>query len=148
MTLKPVLYRTESEIENLVRAFENATLTPSEFTHHAHMTVALWYLWRSPYAEAVTQMCTAIRHFAARHHHDQLYNETITLFWMQLLQHLLQQAQPVTSIAETVYQILMTWGSMAFVFKHYSHARVFSEAAKHAWVEPDLRPLGFDIAYH
>jgi hypothetical protein len=144
MTLKPAIYRTQEDIECLVQAFENASLSPSEFSHHAHMTVALWYLMRLPYADAVTHMRMQIRKFAARHHQSQLYNETITLFWMKLLRHLLNRAELGTSAADTVYQILTTWGSMLFVFKHYSKELVFSEAAKQSWVEPELRPLGFE----
>ena len=144
MTLKPAIYRTQEEIEILVRDFEDGSLSPAEFDHHAHMTVALWYLMRLPYAQAVDQMRVQIRQFAARHQKHQLYNETITLFWMKLMQHLLGRAAPPTSTADTVHQILSTWGSMAFVFKHYSKELVFSESAKAAWVEPDLLPLGFE----
>ena len=93
MTLKPVTYRSAAEIEALVRAFEQGTLPPGEFNHHAHMTVALWYLRRHPYPEAVDRMRAAITHFAARHHQSQLYNETITLFWMKLLRHVLDQSE-------------------------------------------------------
>jgi hypothetical protein len=107
------------------------------------MTVALWYLRLYPYAEAVEQMRASIRHYAAAHHHDQLYNETITLFWLKLLRHLLDRAEPGAPLADTVYNILAQWGSMGFVFKHYTKETVFSPAAKAAWVEPDVRPLGF-----
>jgi hypothetical protein len=145
MTFKPAIYRTQEEIETLVRAFEKGSLSPAEFNHHAHMTVALWYLRHLPYPNAVAHLRAQIRGFAARHHQSQLYNETITLFWMKLLRHLLNRAEPVTSLADTVYQILVAWGSMRFVFKHYSQELVFSEKAKQAWVEPDLRPLRFEI---
>ncbi len=144
MTLRPAIHRTEEEIEILVQTFEDSSLSPAEFDHHAHMTVALWYLMQLPYPEAVSRMKIQIRQFAARHQKNQLYNETITLFWMKLLQHLLQEAAPAASTADTVHQILSAWGSMAFVFKHYSKELVFSESAKGAWVEPDLLPLGFE----
>lgn len=145
MTLKPVTYRTESEIQRLVHAFEQGSLPNSEFNHHAHMTVALWYLMHYSYPDAVIEMRTHIRHFASAHGQSQLYNETITLFWLKLLRHLLDRADPAAPFAETVYRILSDWGSMLFVFKHYSQELVFSDAAKQSWVEPDLRPLGFEI---
>lgn len=37
-------YKTLDEIKNIVRAFEDCTLPRSEWTHHAHLTIALWYL--------------------------------------------------------------------------------------------------------
>ena len=140
---KPAPRRSETESEALVRAFENGTLPPAEFNHHAHMTVALWYLMHRPYAQAVNQMRAAIAHYAARHQHHQLYNETITLFWMKLLRHSLNRAEPGQAMADTLHAILAQWGSMGFVFKHYTKETVFSPAAKAAWVEPDLLPLPF-----
>ena len=41
--------RTDAEIEALVRSFEDRTLPRPEWTHHAHLTVALrWRIgcWR------------------------------------------------------------------------------------------------------
>ena len=143
MPLKTPIYRSSEEIENLVRAFEAGTLSPAEFNHHAHMTVAMWYLTQLPFPAALARMRTSIRQFAALHHQNNLYNETITVFWMKLLRHLLAVAEPITSVADTIYEILASWGSMEFIFKHYSKELAFSETARLAWVEPDLRPLGF-----
>ncbi len=143
MILKPATYRTQEEIERLVRDFEDASLSPAEFNHLAHMTVAMRYLMHFPYPDAVAHMRIQIRQFAAKLSQNQLYNETITLFWMKLLNHLLQYVEPGDSPADTVYQILSNWDSMGFVFKHYSKELAFSEAARQAWVEPDLLPLGF-----
>jgi hypothetical protein len=42
----------ESEIVNFVRAFEEQTLPRSQWTHTAHLIVALWYLVQYPEAEA------------------------------------------------------------------------------------------------
>jgi len=84
-TSQSPLYRSSEQITQLVRAFEAGTLAPSQFDHHAHMTVALWYLSRMSFPEAIATMRTNIQHFAARHQHSQLYHETITGFWMRLL---------------------------------------------------------------
>lgn len=143
MSLKTPIYRTTDEIEQLVRAFESGTLSPAEFNHHAHMTVALWYLMKLPYSDALAQMRTNIRKFAGFYNQNQLYNETITLFWMKLCHHLLAASAPIESVADTTYQILARWGSMQYVFKHYSKELVFSKQAKQTWVDPDLLPLGF-----
>jgi hypothetical protein len=144
MTIKPVIYRSEAEMERLVEAFENGSLAPAEFSHHAHMTVAMWYLQKYPFADAVDRMRSTTKHFAERHQQHQLYNETITLFWMKLLDHLLKRADPAASLPDTVQEIITRWGSMGFVFKHYSKEHVNSAEAKQSWVEPDLLPLGFE----
>ena len=61
------IFRTEEQIEQLVRAFENCSLSAAEFDHHAHMTVALWYLMRGSLLDATERMRTNIQRFA-RHH--------------------------------------------------------------------------------
>ncbi len=141
--MKPVPQRSELEIEALVEAFESASIAPAAFDHHAHVTIALWYLMRLPYDVAVARMRERTQHFAAATRHPQLYNETITLFWMKLLRHVLEEADRSAPATEIVASVLARWGSQAFVFKHYTKERVLSETAKREWVEPDLRPLGF-----
>ena len=38
------MYSTEEEIEKLIEAFEARTLPLNQWTHQAHLTVAVWYL--------------------------------------------------------------------------------------------------------
>ena len=138
---QPALYRSSKQIRLLVRAFEAGTLAPQQFDHHAHMTVALWYLSQLPFAEATVVMRTNIQHFAARHQQNQLYHETITGFWMRLLHHSLDCAEPSEAFAEVVYRAITTWGSMDVFFRHYSQECAFSMEARQHWVDPDLVPL-------
>jgi hypothetical protein len=137
------IYRSNEQITQLVRSFEAGTLAPQQFDHHAHMTVGLWYLSRLPFAEAIVAMRTNIQHFAARHRQNQLYHETITGFWMRLLRHILDSAEPSEPFAELVYRAIKNWGSMEVFFRHYSKQLAFSTEARQHWVEPDLLPLPF-----
>lgn len=136
-------YRSSEQIAQLVRGFEAGTLASQQFDHYAHMTVALWYLSRLPYAEATVAMRTNIQHFAARHQQNQLYHETITGFWMRLLRHILDGAESGEPFAELVYRTLTIWGSMDVFFRHYSKQHAFSAEARQHWVDPDLLPLPF-----
>lgn len=145
IALKPAPHRTPAEIAQLVASFEDCSLSPAQFNHHAHMTVALWYLTELDYTAAVARMRSQIRKFAAHHQQHQLYNETITLFWMKLLRHQLEESDPAAPLADVIHRILSDWGSMEFVFRHYSRDVVFSAEARRAWVEPDLLPLGFEV---
>jgi hypothetical protein len=137
------LYRSSDQIAQLVQAFEAGTLAPQEFNHHAHMTVALWYLSRTPFAEATATMRTNIQHFAACHQQSQLYHETITGFWMRLLHHFLECVDSSETFPDVVFRAITTFGTMQVFFRHYSKERAFSEEARHQWVAPDLVPLSF-----
>lgn len=137
--------RSEAEIEALVGAFEAGTLGKAEFNHFAHMTVAVWYLTRLPYEQAVAALRTSIKHFAAVHGHDQLYHETITLFWMRVLDHYLKMAEPGLALEVLVYRALQRLGNTQLMFGHYSREVLFSAEARRGWVEPDIQALGFEF---
>ncbi|HVF91208.1 MAG TPA: hypothetical protein VNH22_14170, partial [Blastocatellia bacterium] len=49
-------YRSIDEVERLVLAFEAGSLPKSEWSHHAHMTVALWYLVHCSGEEAMRRI--------------------------------------------------------------------------------------------
>ena len=140
---QPPRYRSNDQITQLVRDFEAGTLAADQFNHHAHMTVAAWYLAQLPFAEATACMRTKIQHYAAVHQQSQLYHETITVFWMRLLRHVLDTADPQEAFPDVVYRALSTFGSMQVFFRHYSRAHAFAADARQRWVEPDLLPLPF-----
>jgi len=138
-------YRTAAQIARLVDAVERCALAPAEFGHHAHMTVAIWYLSRLPPGEATAAMRAAIQRFAAHHGRHQLYHETITLFWMRLLRHYLG-ANPRLPLADVTHRALVELGSMQPVFRHYSRELLFSDQARREWIAPDLLPLPADAS--
>ena len=132
--------RSADQIAQLVQAVESCTLTPAEFGHHAHMTVAIWYLAHLPFEAAIASMRATIRRFATHHGHTQLYHETITMFWMLLLRHYLD-THPQLDLADATHHALVELGSMQPVYRHYSRELVFSDQARQEWVAPDLIPL-------
>jgi hypothetical protein len=71
--------------EELVRAFESATLPADHFTHRAHVRVAWWYLTRYPIGESLTRFTTALKRFAARLDKAGLYHETVTIAYVLLI---------------------------------------------------------------
>ena len=85
--LKTRDFATDKEVAALVLAFENASIPASEFTHAAHIAVALSYLNALSPDEALQRMREKIRFFAAHHGVTNLYHETLTTFCMGLLEH-------------------------------------------------------------
>ena len=49
-------FTTDEEVRELVRAFEEATILPSQFHHCAHIAVALTYLAEAPLDDATVRM--------------------------------------------------------------------------------------------
>lgn len=136
-------YTSEREIEELVESFESCTVPPAEFDHGAHLSVALWYVSRLPYAAAAERMRAGLHRYTTHNNAQAAYNETLTLFWLKLVRHFLAQADARRPLAERADELLTTYGNSKLAFEYYSRALVQTPEAKTSWVEPDLKPLDF-----
>jgi len=137
------LYRNADEVESVVRNFEACTTLPAEFTHEAHLTFALLYLSRLSLTDATERMRDGLFRFL-NHYNERGYNETITVFWLRLVQSFLagtnNASRPMTELAN---ELAANYNNSRLVFDYYSKELLASEEAKDSWVEPDLRPLDF-----
>ena len=126
--------------EAFARAFERGDVTPAQFDHTAHVRVAWVYLNESASSdEALARMRDAIRRFAAAAGASQKYHETITVFWMRLL-----EGVRARGAAGELADVLAAHPELAdknLPLQYYSRDRLFSDEARVAWIEPDLLSL-------
>ncbi len=54
--MSKTFYNSESEIKSLVWEFETRTLPKERWTHHEHLTVALWYAVHHDFDIALNEM--------------------------------------------------------------------------------------------
>jgi hypothetical protein len=136
-------YKSEAEIAAVVEGFELCATPDSGFTHRAHLTVAVWYLSRGSVDQSLQQMRASIYRFLDHHHvgHEK-YNETLTLFWIKLVRQRLDELDPKFSLLEATNALVESLGNSQIVFDYYTRERLWSEEARRAWVEPDLKALG------
>jgi hypothetical protein len=136
-------YRNENEIREVVEKFEICGYAAEEFSHARHLTVACWYLSTLPPEAALVRMRDGLLRFTA-HHGKHGYHETLTRFWMLLLEGFLAGQAPTAALTENVNGALERFGKKDIVYEYYSREQVASETARREWVEPDLRalPLG------
>ncbi len=131
-------YTSDAEIRALAEGFESCTL--HDFSHREHLAVAVWYLSRMTEEEALARMRAGLQRFLAHHGEDpQKYNETITQFWFKRLRALLDKTDANRPLAERANEAIKAAGSSKLVFDYYTRERVFSDEARNAWVEPDLK---------
>jgi hypothetical protein len=137
--------RAPGEVERLVRAFEACTLPRAEWTHAAHLTVALWYLVHYPGEEAVARIRNGIKRYNASQGIATTksggYHETMTLFWVwAVARYLLLEGsgQTVERLAEGLKD---HYGDKNFPLRYYSRERLMSWEARLSWIEPDLKAL-------
>ena len=79
-------YKSEHEIETLVRDFESCKIDKTEFRHPQHLTVAAWYVQTMGREAALDRMRAGLFRFLDHHGVDRKkYNETITVYWIDLV---------------------------------------------------------------
>lgn len=140
--MKMTEFASDAEVAELVAAFEAGAVKPSEFRHSAHVAVGLAYLAAAPLAEATERMRAGLQALTARHQATG-YHETLTQFWMRLLDHLARARYAELPLYARVNAVIESHGTMGPVFAHYTNATVYSPDARAGWVDPDVLPLAF-----
>jgi hypothetical protein len=89
-----VYYNNHTEIEALINGFTSQTLPLIAWTHEAHLTVALWFLYHYSQAEATCLIRSGIivynKASGGENTPQKGYHETITLFWIKIIGNYLQ----------------------------------------------------------
>jgi hypothetical protein len=139
------IYKSPEEITDLAQAFESCTLDHGSWTHHAHLTIALWYLIQRPKEEATQLIREGIKRYneacGVVMTKDSGYHETITLFYIWLVDNFVKGLDDTDSILEMANRLIKERGDKTLPLQYYSRERLMSWEARTGWVEPDLRPL-------
>ena len=135
-------YQSDDEIRSLVSEFEACSFHPSEFKHHQHLAVVLWYIANLPFADASEKMKRGIQRLAASYGKAG-YHETITEFWLRMVRGFLPDGERSESVATLANQMIEKYADKNLILNYYSPELLASPEAKSVWVEPDLRPLPF-----
>jgi hypothetical protein len=134
-----------AEAVRVVAGFMDGTLPHAEWTHRAHLTVALWYAAHHDADEALDLIRVGILRLNAAHGVPTTptrgYHETITRFYMRVVAHFVEQEESGGDWAERANRLVARYGHRELPLRHYSEARLKSAEARAGWVEPDLLPL-------
>jgi hypothetical protein len=134
------IYKNENEIESLVRAFENGTISEKDWRHAEHLTVALFYLSNDDFETALSKMRGGIfnllKSFGVDLTKEMPYHETLTVFWMRTVDDFRKSKndRPLTEICNE----LSAGFDKDFPLRFYSRELLFSEKARGQFVEADL----------
>ena len=126
--------------DEFLRAFESAELPNASFHHLDHVRLAWLYLRRDGPEVGGRAVVDGIRHFAAAHGAADRFHETLTRFWIAVVQHLIETFPHVRHFDE----LLAHYPALAdkrLVHRHYSPEILSVPAARSGWVAPDVRAL-------
>ncbi len=126
--------------DDFVSAFLHGSLPPQQFHHRDHLRLT-WCLVRRDGEEAATgEITTGIRKFAARHGQASKYHETLTRFWIRVVGHMVA-ARPEIADFETFLAAFPQLLDKDLPYRHWRRETMWAEAAREAWVSPDLLAL-------
>ncbi|MEP7290706.1 MAG: hypothetical protein ABI835_02935 [Chloroflexota bacterium] len=109
-----------------------------EFPHRAHIRMAWLYLRAEDFEQGSLKIRRQIRQIVERHGAPGKYHETISLFWIALVQYALSLTPEIDDFEAFVAahdHLLDT----RLIKAHYSPALL--SASRKVWAAPDLRPL-------
>jgi hypothetical protein len=134
-----------TETERIAQALIERTLPKAEWTHEAHLRAGLWHV-RAHGAvaalELLRQRISAYNESVGTANTDTSgYHETITRFYVTVIDRFLAAADPSLEIDMLARDLLARYGDRQLPLHHYSEGRLFSPVARRSWVEPDLRPI-------
>ena len=134
-------YRTDAEIEDVVKRFEECAYSPEDFVHAKHLTVAACYFVRLEPQAAREKMRSGLRKFIA-HHGKNGFHVTITEFWLQLVERsVLQRKDHHRELTSIVNEIVKRLRDKNLIYEYFGRDRINSANAKAAWIEPDITSM-------
>ena len=146
MIEKTVTYRTQDEIENLIRAFKECKLSRSDWTHQSHLIVALWFLFHYSQEAATNCIRAGIMRYNSAIGIETTftsgYHETITLFLIRIISNFLASERVNYSIVDLANKVIQIYDNKDLPFAYYSRDLLMSWNARKNWVEPDMKSIG------
>ena len=135
-------YKTGSEIEALVAAFENAAINRDDWKHAEHLVVALYYLCHHDIDAATEKMRGGIFNLLTNRFKIDLtkempYHETLTVFWMRTLNEF-NASKNGASLVEKTNEVISMYDK-DYPLRFYSRDYLFSDEARARYVAPDLK---------
>ncbi len=141
------VYGSADAVLARVAAFRARTLPQPEWDHFAHLTVGHHYVAAYGAGEALARLRTDIPAYneacGVPNSDTRGYHETITAFYVLTIARYLEQVPAAVPLLDQVHGLLNdALGSKAIAFAFWTRDRLLSTAARRAWLEPDLRPIG------
>ena len=136
-------FKTEKEMTEVVRTFEDATISRDGWKHAEHLTVALHYLCLHDMETATDKMRSGIlkllKAFEVDLTKEMPYHETLTIFWMQTVAEF-NASKNGGSLLDKANELVAAYDK-DYPMKFYTREFLFSDEASSKFVESDLKQI-------
>ena len=133
-------FRNEEEIGEVVRTFEDASISRDAWKHAEHLTVALHYLSLYDMETATAKMRDGIfklltKGFGLDLSKEMPYHETLTVFWMRTVDGF--RSKNGSSLLDNANELIERYDK-DHPLRFYSREYLFSDDARSKFVEGDI----------
>ena len=134
-------FRNEEEIGEVVRTFEDASISRDAWKHAEHRTVALHYLSLYDMDTATAKMRDGIfklltKGFGLDLSKEMPYHETLTVFWMRTVDGF-RRSKNGSSLLDNANELIERYDK-DHPLRFYSREYLFSDDARSKFVEGDI----------
>jgi hypothetical protein len=133
-------YKTETEIAEVIRTFEDATISRDAWKHGEHLTVALHYLMLHDIETATEKMRSGIFKllgaFGVDLKKEMPYHETLTVFWMRTVADF-NASRNGDRFLDKANELVANYDK-DYPLKFYSREFLFSDEARARFLDGDL----------
>jgi len=135
-------YTTDEEIDRVVDDFESCQTGKDEFHHQQHIVVAVCYIASAPIEVATERMRSSLFRFLEHHKVDnRKYNETLTVFWLEMVALELKKQSAGASLVEKCNSVISALSNPKLAADFYSEQVLGSDEARKIFVPPDLKAI-------
>jgi hypothetical protein len=120
-----------------IEAMEAGTIDPDAFDHEAHINVAWLYLERYPLADAIDRFTKALQRLTRKLGVPDKYNETISWFYMLLIEERRSVSPADSWIAFRQINSDLLSRDDNILELYYSKELIFSDRARRSFVLPN-----------
>lgn len=142
MTKKELPILSDEELGDVVYQFEQCALPYANWTHRAHLAVAIFYSRELDYEAALAKIRKNINAYNLACGDPNGYNETITMMFMKKIYAEFNGGNACKTMFREVERIKALC-SAEWLFRYFTPDVIFSDTAKQIWVEPDVQHLDF-----
>lgn len=134
-------HQLSADDRDFLHRFETGELPAGTFHHREHVRLAYIYLVLAGPDEGLARFRAALHAFIRRHGVDPAkYHETITRAWVLAVRHFMAASPGAPDFAGFV-ELNPVLLNKDLMLRHYSPDVLGSDAARKAFVEPDLAPI-------
>jgi len=136
---------TEPDLDSFLAAFESGTLPKERWTHAAHLLTGACYVHRLGQTAAIDHMRHSVRHYneagGGKNTATSGYHETITVFWITVLDALLHHMQPISRTDFAALAVERFTSQRDLFRRFYDFDVIGSIEARATWISPTLEDI-------